>query len=137
MKRNFTWILFLSIFLIFSCKLDENNTNISSLEFEKTSLEINVGDSSTVYIKYLPQDVNPKIEYSFSSDGIINISGESKEGCVVTGLSIGTTILIAKCDGLTAYLEVKVGNSSGIYDPYIVLPYTTLEIERGKKVNAG
>ena len=135
MKRNFTWILFLSIFLIFSCKLDENNTNISSLEFEKTSLEINVGDSSTVYIKYLPQDVNPKIEYSFSSDGIINISGESKEGCVVTGLSIGTTILIAKCDGLTAYLEVKVGNSSGIYDPYIVLPYTTLEIERGKKVN--
>lgn len=135
MKRNFTWILFLSIFLIFSCKLDENDTNISSLEFEKTSLEINVGDSSTVYIKYLPQDVNPKIEYSLSSDGIINISGESKKGCVVTGLSIGTTILIAKCDGLTAYLEVKVGNSSGIYDPYIVLPYTTLEIERGKKVN--
>lgn len=135
MKRNFTWILFLSVFLIFSCKLDENDTSISSLEFEKTSLEINVGDSSTVYIKYLPEDVNPKIEYSFSNPGIISISGDSKEGCVVTGISIGTTILIAKCDGLTAYLEVKVGNSSGIYDPYIVLPYTTLEIERGKKVN--
>ena len=135
MKRNFTWILFISVFLIYSCKLDENDTSISSLEFEKTSLEINAGDSSTVYIKYLPEGVNPKIEYSFSTPGIIDISGESKEGCVVTGLSIGTTILIAKCDGLTAYLEVKVGNSSGIYDPYIVLPYTTLEIERGKKVN--
>ena len=135
MKKKFIWILLFSLLLIFSCKLDENTTGISSLEFEKSSLEINVGDSSTVYVKYLPQDVNPKIEYSFSNDGIINISGESKEGCVVTGLSIGTTILISKCDGLTAYLEVKVGNSSGIYDPYIVLPYTTLEIERGKKVN--
>ena len=136
MKKAFVLFSLLISVLFLSCDLEpEEEQKLSLLEFQKTCIEMNIGDSQTVYIKHQPDGVNPSINYSTSNKGVVSLSGESGDGVVITALTAGSDIVIAKCDGLTAYLEVKVGTDSTYIDPYIVLPYTTLEVERGKNVS--
>ena len=136
MKKAFVLFSLLISVLFLSCDLEpEEEQKLSLLEFQKTCIEMNIGDSQTVYIKHQPDGVNPSINYSTSNKGVVSLSGESGDGVVITALTAGSDIVIAKCDGLTAYLEVKVGTDLTYIEPYIVLPYTTLEVERGKNVS--
>ncbi len=137
MKKVLFLLSLLMAALFVSCNLEpeEENTKISLLEFQNTSIEMNIGDSRTAYVRHQPENVSASISYSLSNEGIISLSGQSSEGVVITALTAGSAIVIAKCDGLTAYLEVKVGSDVTYIEPYIVLPYTTLEVERGKKVS--
>lgn len=132
--------LFLVVFSFVFCSCDmggdegESFINLSSISFSSSSLELNEGESKTVSLSYLPQNAtNVNVSYSLSNDDVVSISGQSNSGCVVTAKKSGSVILIASCGNIKEYCDIKVNSNLQNIDPYIVLPYVTLEMKRGEK----
>lgn len=129
----------LSAAVLASCVLQEDDSqdsqseSITSLEFTEESVEIDEGKAKTLYVRFTPSGAAAGVQYSSAVNGIVNISGQSDKGCVITGISAGGTIITASAQGYTAYCEVKVVNGNVYSDPYIVLPYLTMEMKRGSR----
>ena len=137
-KKSLVLILSVLSLSFYSCDMggDEGEpfVGVSSISFSSSSLELNEGESKAVALSYLPVNAtNPSISYSLSNDDIAFLSETTNSGCVVTAKQSGSVILIASCGNLKEYCDIKVNSSTQNIDPYIVLPYVTLEMRRGEK----
>ena len=147
MRRHFSFLVlcFLVPFFFFSCFVDDgeesgsggnggagSSVSVTSLSFSSSSLEVLVGESSLVSLSYYPSNATDvSVVWSLSSQGVASISSGSPSGCVVTGVSAGTVILMASCQGVVSYCTVTVTDAGTDIDPYIVVPYVSLEVPRG------
>jgi hypothetical protein len=111
------------------------NPKYEELKYEKESVKIGVEETVTVRITGTPVEARKKskIEYYASSEGIIDISEKTNDGCVIKGKKVGDTVLVAKADGVTAYLEVKVDGANYVAHPYIVIPTQVVELYEGQR----
>ena len=140
MRKAFLYLLAALFVLNFiSCNLDDGESSSSkvslqTLSFNSESEKIAVGESKTVYLTYTPSNADDvKVDYSLSGEGIVSLSGDTNKGSVVTGVSAGSVILIAQCQGITSYCEVDVIDEGINIEPYIVVPFPTLEVKRGAR----
>ena len=138
MKKIINFVLlsfFVSLFFVSCPGTASAKPEVNSLVFEKDSIELMIGDSVFCPVKISPENTDAKVNYSFSTGDVIEIGGESNKGCTVTAKGPGSEILIAKAGGLTAYLEIKVTNKFSYQNPYIVLPFSSVELEKGRSVS--
>ncbi len=110
---------------------------ITKIEFESESLRIAKGSVNTVSLKVSPESrvSDCTVEYSVS-DGtsqVISVTEESSAGCVIKGEGKGSVVLIARCEGITAYLEVDVYSDILSETPFISVPQTAYELKVGDK----
>jgi hypothetical protein len=105
------------------------------LAFEQPSLTINIGQEVSVKLKSEPVTAkgNPPVTYRASQDGLITISGQSNDGCVIRADKGGSVVLIAKAGEVTAYLEVQVSGVTKVEVPYIVIPTQVIELSEGSR----
>ena len=126
----------LLIFISFSCSFDtKEDITITSAKFSEEVVEIMVGEEKQVLF-----DIKPKaairdvtVTYTVTSPSkVIEISDETSNGCVIKGIKSGNCVLVAKCNGLTSYLQVNVKGSIDV-SPYIVTPFVTLEMKKDSR----
>ena len=144
MKRTtlkFISFLFLSLFICTSCSMDyeeeKTKQSITSISFSEKNISIGKGTSKAVSLIVLPEsrvnDCNVSYSLSVPDAGIIEISDTSSNGLIVSGKKSGSAVVIAKCEGLTAYLEVEVIKDLSVEFPYISITEPVYEIRKGEK----
>ena len=114
----------LAMFL-FSCNLitsftetDENN--ISSVVFDKNSLELSVGSMDIINVTVSSSNGQNKETVTWSYDENIISATTDNYSIVITGISAGTTVIKASCGDKSAQCALTVtadGNVTGIENP--------------------
>lgn len=136
-KRIFNLFL-VCIFVLTSCSIfsGEEKEKITKIEFEQSVITLKKGEVKAVNFFVTPDSrvTDCEVEYSLSSnDNIISISSTTSSGLIISALERGSIVLIAKCEGLTSYMEVDVVSSEAVYDPYIKLPDVAYEMNINEK----
>lgn len=140
MKKIFG-VLFLALsFILISCENAEESVPkepVTKLEFEKEHIRIAKGSVNKISLTVGPESRVPdcEVKYSLSDNtsNIISVSEQSSSGCVITGTGKGSIVLIAKCEGLTSYLEIDVYSDILSDTPFISVPQIAYELKKGDK----
>ena len=128
-KMSVLLVNVLAIVFFISCP--QETETLSSINFLQKSIIVAEGEEKFVYINCNPSG-NYNIIYNSSNDNIA-ILNKTDSGCVIKGLQNGKSILIAECQGKSAYIEITIENGIKQSDPYIVLPFVDVKMERGLK----
>lgn len=89
---------------------------VSLLEFTNTDIEITVGETKHIEVVLVPDFATEKtIEWSSADPSIATVS----ETGLVTGVTKGTTIVIATCGEIKAECAITVLDSAGIGETLI------------------
>jgi hypothetical protein len=106
------------------CKSDSSGSKekIESIAFnmEKASIKINEEITVRVVVKSDEAKKYEKIIYTSVNEGIIEIREPTNDGFIIKGLKGGSTVIIAKSDIVTSYLDVFV-ESDDILGRYIMV----------------
>lgn len=108
---------------------------VEKMEFQAPGMILDIDEIASVKLGVTPSEAKKgsKVTYTVSTEGIIAISDESNDGCVIKGLSGGSVVMLAKADGVTAYLEVTVNGHPFNAYPYIVIPTQVIELREGER----
>lgn len=142
MKKIFGVLLFLSLVFVFTgCETQEEEApskeSVTKLQFESEHIRLAKGSVNKVTINVGPEsrvsDCSVSYSLSDNTSKIVSVSDTSSSGCVVTALAKGSVVLIAKCEGLTAYLEIDVYSDILSDTPFISVPQVAYELKVGDK----
>jgi hypothetical protein len=108
---------------------------VESLEFEKAKVEMKIGERLAVKVEVKPVEArrHHPVTYAVSAEGIVAVSEESSDGCVLTAESGGIVVVIAKAGDYTAYLEVAIDQENFVQVPYIMIPAQVIEVGEGSR----
>jgi hypothetical protein len=100
------------LFLLFSCHLFDDNTSIETVAvfFNETNVSVYEGGLASVSLRVEPPDVLEynNVSYSISNEEIAVIYRADKRGCVFTGRSEGSTVLLARIKDAEAKMVITV-----------------------------
>lgn len=133
--KNIFFTFLISVSILFSSCLfneEEEKEKITSFKFETESVTIGKGNSKAVKLLIEPESriADAKVEYTLSSlenENVI-LSNKSSSGLVLNASNRGNNVVIAKCEGLTAFLECSVYADILSENPYIELTKQAIEI---------
>ena len=108
-------------------------TKLESISFEADVYTISVGETISIPLVKVPDNAPATVTYKPSLEGIITLGEGSASGVVVTGSKGGNTVIIATAGSLTAYCTIIVKGSIEAENPYIVTPYSVVEVREGEK----
>lgn len=138
--RKFILSFISILFLFVSCDnfIDsddsQNKLSLRYFAFQDSSITLGVGETKYIKLNLIGNMIfDSNVNYSSSQEGFISITGGSVSGCTVTGIGEGSVILKAECYGFTSFMEIKIGSGLSVIEPYIVLPYSVLEMKNGEK----
>lgn len=138
-KIRFFTLLITSL-LVIGCKffgdvtdtITENyDSKITSVTFDKSTLNINVSDSDYIKLTLNPSANQGKCNVSWEYDKEYLSIKQDNFGAVITGLKAGSTYIKAKCNGIIATCLITV-ISNGEYveeNPYIYSNYSVVELK--------
>ena len=137
-KINFLF-LFLSL-LLSSCKFFDDVTDavtenydsrITSVTFDKTTLNVNVSDSDYVKLTLNPSEYQGKCNVSWEYDKEYLSIKQDNFGAVITGIKAGSTYIKAKCNGIvaTCLISVLSNGDDASKNPYIYSNYSVVELK--------
>jgi hypothetical protein len=117
---------------------DAEKPRVEELQFVNPKIDMKIGERQAVKVNIKPAEARKhyKVEYAASVEGYVVISEASNDGCVLTAGKGGTVVVVAKADGYTAYLEVKIDGSQFEQVPYIMVPTQVIEVMEGARKTA-
>lgn len=141
MRKNITAFLFMALSLIFiSCSEPEEEEpleSITAFSFDDEYIKIGKGSSCAVNLTLEPSsrigNSNVTYELSEPDKDFISLSNTSSTGLVVTAKKSGSTVIIAKCEGWTSYLEVDVFSDIFSDSPFISIKDPAYELKVGER----
>ena len=115
----------------------EEKVKIEAIIFERQTVSLEIGEEVSVKVSVKPDESkrHENIQYMASQDGIVDINMASNDGFVVKGTGAGSTVIIAKAENVTNYLEVRVIGSDAVSQPYIMVPVPVIEMNEGETRN--
>jgi len=125
--------------IIGSCRKDSGpeKPSLNSMKFEVNKLEMYVGDRKNVKLTLEPKEAskNVKVVYSVTDKSVIALdeNASSNDGVVFEAIAPGSTVIMAKANGVNEYIDITVNDDNEINIPYITLTDSVLEIPLGKK----
>jgi hypothetical protein len=131
------WLLILAT-TVFSCREEADNpVSIEKIQFETANKDMYVGERATIKLTINPKEArkSKKVEYSASMQGVISINNEksSNEGVVFEAVGAGSTVIMARVNGLVEYCNIKVESDPEDPIPYISLTDYVIEMKLGTK----
>ena len=141
MKKKFRFFtLLITSILVIGCKffgdvtdtITENyDSKITSVTFDKTTLNINVSDSDYIKLTLNPSEHQGKCNVSWEYDKEYLSIKQDNFGAVITGLKAGSTYIKAKCNGIVATCLISViSNGDDVEEnPYIYSNYSVVELK--------
>jgi hypothetical protein len=128
MKKLIT-IFLLTMAIFAGCHDDDaEEEGVKGIKFQEETKLIYVGDAVTIAVEILGNKSKSDVSYKASREGIIEITGSSKEGVILEGKKRGTVVITAECSGYSAYCNITVGGSDEKLIPHILSPFTVLEV---------
>jgi hypothetical protein len=116
---------------------EENIPAVQGLKFSVDRRDMSVGERVTVEITVNPPEARSKaqISYSMSNFGIVKIDGaaSSANGAVLEALSNGSSVLIARANGIVACCDISVKGGAISVIPHIVVTENILEVPVGAR----
>ncbi len=139
-KRIFNFVsLFAISMILFSChfflsftEVEENV--VSSVEFDKNSLELSVGSMDIINVSVSSTQGQNKETVTWSYDENIISATADNYSIVITGLRAGTTIIKASCGDKSAQSALTVvseGETIKIENPYVYVSSDYVSIAPG------
>ncbi len=133
MKKGLIFSILIASMLFFSCDTaEEEKEKITSISFETDKIKVSKGSINAVKFNVEPKSRSNdcEIEYSLSdpSSDIVELSQTSPSGFVLEAKNKGSVVLIAKCEGNTAYMEAEVFSDFISDSPFIQLPQVAYEL---------
>jgi hypothetical protein len=134
----FTGFVVLSTIFI-SCWHDQKESilAVQGLKFSVDRRDMSVGERVTIGIAVNPPEARSgaKISYSMSSFGIVKIdeAASSADGAVLEAVSNGSSVLIARANGIVAYCDIMVEGGAISVIPHIVVTENVLEVPVGAR----
>ncbi|MCL2762324.1 MAG: hypothetical protein FWD36_03825, partial [Treponema sp.] len=136
MKNTYITAIIGIVFLFSSigCRNDETeltNQSVRSIQFTEEKIRLKAGEQVTVRLNIDPAEAknNTTVQYRASTNGYIDISNASNDGCIIKALKGGSVILIAESGKYTAYLEIEIDMQESV--PYIIIPMQVIELNEG------
>ncbi|MBP3607580.1 MAG: hypothetical protein J6J11_04615, partial [Treponema sp.] len=141
MKKKFRFFtLLITSLLVIGCKffgdvtgtITENyDSKITSVTFDKSTLNINVSDSDYIKLTLNPSANQGKCNVSWEYDKEYLSIKQDNFGAVITGLKAGSTYIKAKCNGIVATCLISViSNGDDVEEnPYIYSNYSVVELK--------
>lgn len=141
MKNKFFFLSLIFVsFVTFGCKFfndtidvinEDYNSKISSVVFDKTTLNINVNESDYLKLSLEPSSYQGKVNVSWEYDSEFISVKSDNFGAVITGLKAGSTYIKAKCNGIvaTCLLSIISTGDDVAENPYIYSNYSVVELK--------
>lgn len=137
MRKN-NLLLFFLLLLLNSCSffnevvLEEYDTSITKVQFDKTNIEMNQGESEFIKLQLTPYEHQGKCNIKWDYDEEILSVNHDNFGAIITAKQPGTTYLKAKCNGIIAtsiITIIEVGDDKS--NPYIYSDTSVVELKLG------
>jgi hypothetical protein len=116
---------------------EESIPAVQGLKFSVDSRDMSVGERVTIGITVNPPEARSraKIGYSMSNFGVVNIDKDasSTDGAVLEAVSNGSSVLIARANGIVAYCDIMVRGGTISVIPHIVVTENVLEVPVGAR----
>ena len=130
------YIILISIINIISCRNEPPppKAKIETMEFDRERVTIKTGEEAAVKVTVKPNEAkrNETIEYTAVNEGIVEIKEASNDGFIIKGIRGGSTVITAKSELVTNYLEVIVERDA--FDAqYIMLAEPVIELLAGER----
>lgn len=140
MKKKINFLLLLVSILLSGCKFfddvtdtitDNYDSKITSVTFDKTTLNINVDDSDYIKLTLNPTTYQGKCNVYWEYDKEYLSVKQDNFGIVITGLKEGATFIKAKCNGIvaTCLISVLSNGDDAANNPYIYSNYSVVELK--------
>ena len=141
MKNKFFFLSLIFVsFVTFGCKFfndtidvinEDYNSKITSVVFDKTTLNINVNESDYLKLSLEPSSYQGKVNVSWEYDSEFISVKSDNFGAVITGLKAGSTYIKAKCNGIvaTCLLSIISTGDDVAENPYIYSNYSVVELK--------
>ena len=139
MRKN-NLLLFFLLLLINSCRffnevvLEDYNTRITKVQFDKdkTNIEMNQGESEYFKLQLTPYEDQGKCDIEWMYDEEVLSVNYDNFGAIITAKQPGTTYLKAKCNDIIAtsiITIIEVGDDKS--NPYIYSDTSVVELKLG------
>lgn len=141
MKNKFFFLSLIFVsFVTFGCKFfndtidvinEDYNSKITSVVFDKTTLNINVNESDYLKLSLEPSSYQGKVNVAWEYDSEFISVKSDNFGAVITGLKAGSTYIKAKCNGIvaTCLLSIISTGDDVAENPYIYSNYSVVELK--------
>lgn len=109
---------------------------IESIAVDPAVTKISIGGDGTLTAIITPSDAKATIEWVSDNTKVVTVESISDRKAKITGISVGTTKVMAKVDGKMAFSEVTVEKGSGTTVPVtsITLDKTQMAMNIGETV---
>jgi hypothetical protein len=144
MVKQWIWgvaigLLLCGLTFFVSCREDpeEGNPPIQSLKFSVERRDMSVGERATIGIAVSPPEARPgaRISYSLSNYGFVKIdeAASSADGVVLEALANGSSVVMARANGIVEYCDILVTGGAISVIPHIVVSSNVLEVPIGAR----
>jgi hypothetical protein len=127
-------ILFGNLISGISCRNDPSlpKAKIESITFDTERVTLSINEEATVKVTVKPNEAkrNEDIVYTSTNEGIVELSQTTNDGLIVKGLKGGSTVIVAKSEMYTGYLEVIVTYDT-LLAQYINVGQPVIELNEG------